>query len=394
MQAAGVALILLLVAGLLHIAAGPYISFALTGAFVMLLMLRPSRWDIAAVTGSAAIFAAVYFLNHGELIDFYGVGLAIPGAFLGMGSLLLVTVQWLWAPESTKRFHLERARDVVLIPALCLCSAIAVNIAARVTPITYDRFLYAFDLKFGGPPAWVVGGWLRAHPWLFEASGYVYNSLPLGLAAGLAIQWRDRLKNAPILVDLRWVFITLGVTGFVLYQVCPAAGPVYLFRPQFPATVPSLASFVIEPAWMPPVARNAMPSLHVGWTLLLFWNLRRRNRWIGVIWAAYLTLTALATLGYGEHYLADLMVAPALAVAVQAACTRTDSRVRWLALAIGSSITLAWLIAFRTAAALWIPAGPVVWSLAFVSVALPSIAAWRLERAALTDPPGFRRNGR
>ena len=199
------------------------------------------------------------------------------GGFLGLGSLLSVTLQWFWAPATVKRVPLERAREVVLIPALCLCSAVAVNLAVGLTPITYDRILYVFDVKFGGPPSWVIGRLLRAHPWLLQACGYVYNSLPLGLAACLAIQWRDRQRKRPILVDLRWLSVALGVVGFLLYQVSPASGPIYLFGKEFPFHVPDLAGLAIQPAWLQPAARNGMPSLHVGWTLLLFWNMRRRS---------------------------------------------------------------------------------------------------------------------
>jgi hypothetical protein len=176
--------------------------------------------------------------------------------------------------------------------------------------------------------------------------------------------------------------VALGVVGFLLYQISPVAGPTYLFSKDFPFHVPDLAGLAIQPAWLQPAARNGMPSLHVGWTLLLFWNMRRRAWWMGAIAATYLTLTALATLGFGEHYLADLMVAPPLALAIQAACTRTDKGVRWVAFAIGAVITLAWLIAFRTGFALRIPEGAATWSIALVSIALPGIAAWRLERAA------------
>jgi hypothetical protein len=125
-----------------------------------------------------------------------------------------------------------------------------------------------------------------------------------------------------------------------------------------------------------------MPSLHVGWMLLLFWNTRRRAWWVALGAAFYLLLTALATLGFGEHYLADLIVAPPLAVAVQALCTRTASRVRWMVMASGGAVTLAWLIAFRTGAALAIPGGPPVWTLAAATVILPATAAWWLERSA------------
>jgi hypothetical protein len=382
MQTACLAVILIALAALFHLGSFPYIAFSFTGAFIMHLVLRPSRRELAMAAACAAIFGVIYYLLHGEVNNFYGAAIGIPGGFLGLGSLLVVTLQWFWAPAEVKRLHFERAREVVLIPGLCVCSTVAVNLASGLTPITYDRLLYVFDAKFGGPPSWAIGRLLRAHPWLLQATGYVYNSLPLGLAACLAIQLRDRQRNARITVDLRWLSITLGVVGFVLYQVCPAAGPVYLFAKEFPFHVPDLAGMAIQPAWLQPAARNGMPSLHVGWTLLLFWNMRRRNWWMGAIAATYLTLTALATLGFGEHYLADLMVAPPLALAMQAACTRTQNRARWVAMATGAAITLAWLVAFRTGAALRIPEGAAVWSLALASAVVPAIAAWRLERAA------------
>ena len=381
-QTACVALLLVVIAAFFRMGSSPYIAFAFTGAFIMHAVSRPSRRELAVVAACAAIFGAAYYLLHAEVTNFYGIAIAIPGGSLGLGSLLLVTLQWFWAPAEAKRVHFERAREVGLIPSLCLCSAIAVNLAAGLTPITYDRILYVFDTKFGGPPSWVIGTLLRAHPWLLKACGYVYNSLPLGLAACLAIQWRDRQNNARIPVDLRWLSVALGVVGFLLYQISPAAGPIYLFGKDFPFQVPDLAGLAIQPAWLQPAARNGMPSLHVGWTLLLFWNMRRRNWWLGLTAATYLTLTALATLGFGEHYLADLMVAPPLALAIQAACTRTESKLRWVALATGAVITLAWLIAFRTGFALRIPQGAATWSIALVSVALPASTAWRLERAA------------
>ena len=381
-QTACLSFVLVLVAVIFHLGASPYIAFAFAGSFVMHAVSRPSRKDLALVAACATVFGIAYYLLHGTITNFYGAPIAIPVGFLGMGSVLITTLQWFWAPAEIRRARFERAREVGLIPSLSLCSAIAVNLAVGLTPITYDRIVYVFDTKLGGPPSWVIGQLFRAHPLLMKACGHVYNSLPLGLGACLAIQYRDRRNNAPILVDLRWLSVALGVVGFLLYQISPVAGPIYLFREQFPFQVPDLAGLAIQPAWLQPAARNGMPSLHVGWTLLLFWNMRRRNWWMGAIAAVYLTLTALATLGFGEHYLADLIVAPPLALAMQAAFTRTPHSLRWVAMATGAAITLAWLFAFRTGAALAIPQGPAAWSIAFVSIALPAIAAWRLERAA------------
>jgi len=292
---------------------------------------------------------------------------------------VMLSAKWIWAPADQKRSRLDEVCNAGLIPLLCVTSMVSVGLAMQVTPLTYDRLLYVFDLKFGGPPSWLVGRLFRLHPWISALCGYAYNSLPLGMAAGLAMQWRDRRKHRPIAIDLRWIAIALGVTGFLLYQICPVAGPIYLFAKQFPFQPPDLTGLAIQPAWLQEVPRNGMPSLHVGWMLLLFWNTRKREWWIAAGAAFYLLLTALATLGFGEHYLADLMVAPPLALAIQAACTRTSSPVRWIALALGSAITLTWLIAFRTGAALAIPSGTPVWTLAILTAILPAAMAWRLE---------------
>jgi hypothetical protein len=303
-----------------------------------------------------------------------------------MGSLLLLSCQWIFAPPAGKRAHFEVLREAGIIPVLCMCSIVAVGAAIRFTPLTYDRLLYAFDLKFGGPPSWVMGRLFRAHALLFLACAYAYNSLPLGMAACMWLRWRDRQNHVRASADLLWMAVSLGIVGFLLYQVCPAAGPVYLFPKQFPYEVPSVVGLSTQPSAMQAVPRNAMPSLHVAWMLLLFWNTRKRGWWIRIVAAVYLVLTALATLGLGEHYLADLMVAPPLVAAVQAACTRIAAKEKWIALAIGAGITLSWLVALRTGAAMMIGAGVALWSLAALSCIIPVTVLWVLERAAHRVP--------
>ncbi len=378
-QTAAVALLLVLVSEIRDLTAAPYMPFALAGAFVIHMTMTPSRRDLLAVLASALAFAAVYFLHHGAMLTYLGNTIGVPGEFLGLGTLLVLGWQWIWAPARTKWSHFERVREAGLIPLLCLTSMITVIQAAALTPVTYDRVLYAFDLKFGGPPSWVIGRMFREHPWLHTMGGTVYNSLPLALAVCMAIQWQDRQKKVRLTADLRWVAMALGSVGFVLYQICPVAGPVYMFGNQFPLQVPDLTAVAIAPAWLAAVPRNGMPSLHVGWALLLFWNMRRNVWWIRIGTGVYLALTAATTLGSGEHYLADLMVAPAVALINQAACTGTRLRDRWLAIGTGGAIAIAWLIAFRTGAALAIPGGVATWSLAVLSMAIPAAVAWRLD---------------
>ncbi len=379
MQTLAVALVLVLVAAILHVGAAPYIGFAFAGTLVIHLASRPTRREIAALIGAGAIFAAAYFLSGGQTLNYYGRELGIPGGFLGMGSFLVLAARWVWAGPAERRVRWEQLSEAGLIPALCIGSMVAVDIAAELTPRTYDRLLMGADVKFGGPPSWVIGRVFRAHTWLLRTCGWVYCSLPLALAASLLVQGRERRAGCQHAVDLRWLSLALGVAGFALYQICPAAGPVYLYAKEFPLDAPNLSGLAMIAAPLAAVPRNAMPSLHVGWTLLLFWNTRGRRLWIRALMLVYLMLTALATLGSGEHYLVDLIVAPALALAVQALCTQTTSRTRWVGLGIGSAIVFLWLFALRSGAALSIPAGAAMWTLAACSIIIPVVSKNAIE---------------
>lgn len=389
-QALCVAGILVFLAATFRVGEAAYIAFALMGAFGIHLATRPSRRELLLVLAFSAAFAAIYFLLHGKIGDYWGRTIGATGGFLGLGSLLLLSSKWIFAAPSAKRAHFEVLREASFIPLLCVCSIAAVALAIRFTPLTYDRLLYAFDCKFGGPPSWVIGRLFRAHAPLFLVCAYAYNSLPLGMAACMWLRWKDRQNHVRAAADLLWMAVSLGIVGFLLYQVCPAAGPIYLFPKQFPYEVPGIVGLATSPAPMQAVPRNAMPSLHVAWMLLLFWNTRNRAWWIQLIAAAYLILTALATLGLGEHYLADLMLAPPLVVAIQAACTRIAASERWIACITGVVITLSWLTAFRTGAAMMIPQGAAIWSLAALSLLLPLAAGWRLERATRAGARGAR----
>ena len=65
--------------------------------------------------------------------------------------------------------------------------------------------------------------------------------------------------------------------------------------------------------------------------------------------AVYVTLTALATLGLGEHYLVDLIVAVPFTLLIEAICAfRRDRKTALGAGAVGLALTLSWLLLLRT----------------------------------------------
>jgi len=63
-----------------------------------------------------------------------------------------------------------------------------------------------------------------------------------------------------------------------------------------------------------------MPSLHMTWVVLLWWNAAPSRFWIRCLTGFTLIFTVCATLGFGEHYLIDLVIAFPFALTVQAIC--------------------------------------------------------------------------
>jgi hypothetical protein len=128
-----------------------------------------------------------------------------------------------------------------------------------------------------------------------------------------------------------------------------------------------------------------MPSLHMGWTLLVWWYSRGLSRAERLIAFAFLALTAFATLGTGEHWFVDLVVAFPFALFIDALCAYhvswKDSR-RLLTMLAGLGITLAWFASLRYGAKIfWI--SPVIpWTLSAATIAFTYIQQAKLARFA------------
>lgn len=377
-QTLAIAGVLLAATMLLQLGTVAYLGFAFTGAVIIHLAGgRCTRQELAATAGIAAALAFAYYFRRPTAPLYLGSELGVPGGFLGVASVMILATRWIWSSGEERATRWETFREAGLIPLLCVGSTLALGAMALITPLTFDRLLMGVDSRFGGPPSWVIGRLFVSHEWLARTCGWIYNSLPLVLAVALLFQWRERRNGRTQDVDLRWLSVTLGLAGFALYQICPAAGPVYVFAKEFPFDAPDLrgigGGLALAAAPLAAFQRNALPSLHLAWTLLLFWNTRGRAWWLRGLTFVYLAFTAVAALGFGEHYLIDLVVAPALALAINALCTQTTSRTKWVGVVVGSAIVMTWLFALRTGWAFAIPSGPGLWTFAAWSVAIPLV---------------------
>jgi hypothetical protein len=127
-------------------------------------------------------------------------------------------------------------------------------------------------------------------------------------------------------------------------------------------------------------ARNAIPSLHMAWVLLVWWNSKGLPRWIRAIALAFVIFTVLATLGTGEHYFVDLVVAFPFALMVQALCLYTlpfRHGARGAAFIFGTFASLAWMALVSFAVPFFWVSPIISWTLVIATIV---ISSWLLQR--------------
>jgi len=249
--------------------------------------------------------------------------------------------------------------------------------------------LYSFDSSLRVQISFLVGQAFRRWPSLWWTCFVFYTALPLPLALVYAAQLRRSKRDA---LAVMIAFLVTGPVGVMFYNILPACGPVHLFGAAFPWHPLSTADAMrlrAVPILMKG-ARNAIPSLHMTWVLLIWWNSRGLPRWVRGVALAFVWFTVLATLGTGEHYFVDLVVAFPFSLMVQALCSyslpfRNGERRR--AFLFGTFVTLVWLGLLSYATRLfWI--SPVIpWAMIVATIS-SSVFGWhRLLQARSPELP-------
>jgi PAP2 superfamily len=320
--------------------ANAYLSLALASAVIVLAVLRRSGFDLLWVLTGGLFLALLDYRILGYKA-FFMSGFS----FAGMSALGVLGVAAIWARKPERKLFLYGFVPAALFVASEWCASYLLDMTEALHPKTFDVFLYSFDSSLRVEISFLAGQLLLKNPWLRTASLAIYIGLPLPLALVYACQLR-RIGEKALLVML--TFLVTGPMGVLCYNLLPACGPVHLFGAAFPWQPLSTAEamrLTIAPVLMKG-ARNAIPSLHMTWVLLLWWNSRGLARWVRTIAAVFVALTVLATLGTGEHYFIDLVVALPFSLLVQALCSYTmpfRHGERRNAFLVGTFSTLIWL---------------------------------------------------
>jgi PAP2 superfamily protein len=377
-------LCVLLVAGLLGFSRQFYLQalddafFGLALASVVILhqRIRPSWLDLACSAAGAIALGIVdfHFLHYPARIMAWF-------SFLGLSSFAIMILRSIWTAERKKLLY-------AWIPAAAFVMSdyFASNMldwTARAHPKTLDLYLLSFDGSLRVPLAFGAGQLYSRFAALHVAALIAYIGLAIPITAIYAGRLvRSRQGAFPAML----AFLLTGPIGVLFYNLFPACGPHTLFGPRFPFhpfPAADLPRMILEPVAIQGV-RNAIPSLHLAWTLLAWWYSKGLSRVERLVAFAFLAFTAFATLGTGEHYFVDLVVAFPFALLLYALCAYQlpwkNSR-RGAAILTGLGTTLAWLAALRYATKMFWLSPIVPWALSAATIAFACILQAKLDLA-------------
>ena len=196
--------------------------------------------------------------------------------------------------------------------ALALLLAVGISSFLEITPVifpgTYDYVMHHLDAAYSHPAAGITSAIAAAPEFVRSGLTLVYNALGWVFLPMVALVHRER-KDQGLHIWRTYIY-SLGLAT-LCYAFLPVSGPLYAFGPElFPARMTEVTQVPAVVATIPPALRNGMPSMHFTSAVTMVFvaaALRNKLYFAGMLlfWAA----TALATMGFGEHYLIDLVVA-------------------------------------------------------------------------------------
>lgn len=191
---------------------------------------------------------------------------------------------------------------------------------ATIRPLRFDYYVFKIDGVLGFEPSFFIGTLFYKCEWLHIIAGFGYDVLSAVYVGVFAIYLvRRSIREVAEVASAFSVNLFASLPIYLLFPVC---GPRYAFS-GFPFSAPQHLTAHAVPLFAPP---NGVPSVHTSSALLILWFLRRwpAGRIFGCI---FLCITIIATLGTGEHYLFDLLMAVPYALGVAWAARSISARV-------------------------------------------------------------------
>jgi hypothetical protein len=295
---------------------------------------------------------------------------------------MLTWLSWRQRGTPAGRAFADSLKVGLLLPVSVAISWSWQEAISLATPDTFDAVRYSFDDSLGFQASAIAGVLFQRLPILSIAAALVYGALPLFAAVEYGLQCRHAKSSATLLK----VFMLIAFAGFAIYFIYPAIGPKYFLGDSFPARMPGVDSMSMGLTYAPPAYRNAMPSLHMAWAMALWFGACDLPPLARAGFALVVLGNALATLGLGEHYLIDLVVALPFALAAHAVCVTVQSPESRRAVIAGVAMTVLWLVYLSSGAVMFAQVG----KFHLIAIAMTLVLTFRLSRRlASRQQPGF-----
>ena len=349
----------------------PYLPFAIAGGLVFYLRTGPKLPETVVWILCSVAFTGVVRFPHTENWIITGSSILALGGFAGF---LMLGLRWIWSNSSNRRQNWAMLAPAAGMVFFVFSAQRALSFANLLYPKTYDLYLYIVDGSLGFQPSFMAGKAMAAS-YLFRAACLMaYLSLPFVMALVYALRQPKGTEQPSW--DIIVLLMTAGFGGWALYNIVPATGPIYVFGSAFPfQTLPyhNLSKLFLETIPVRPDApRNAIPSLHVAWVVLLYWSSKGFSRSLRIFLAIYLALTVVSTLGTGEHYFVDLIAGLPFALFVQALVSpgiKAAFSRRTIVAGSGLGLTFGWLMIVRFAPKSMLISPILPWTLVGATVA-------------------------
>jgi hypothetical protein len=353
----------------------PFLAIALFSVFLILLRTGSSWKEISVVAG---VFLALASFD----LRFCGYPATWPAwaSFLGIASLAGLAFRVIWSEGAERRLAAWTLGPAFLFVASEWMASYFLEWTERAHPKVLDLYLYSFDASLHVQLPFVVGRLFARYPGLALISFFIYIGLPIGIGLTYAgCLMRDR-RNAPAALV---AFLVAGPLGILFYNFLPALGPIHVFLRDFPwhpLTYEQGSRLFLEPIALAG-PRNAIPSLHAAWIFLVFWYVRNLSLAERVVAGIFVLFTLSATLGTGEHYFVDIVVAvpfSLLVIVIADLATRRRWRTLTFPLTASLGLMVSWIAALRFAPKLFWLSPVVPWGACLATLLLSCFAFKKL----------------
>ncbi|ABF39583.1 hypothetical protein Acid345_0578 [Candidatus Koribacter versatilis Ellin345] len=324
-----------------------YFAAALAGAAIIYACIRRPKELIHVVAVALVLWALEYGIAGTRAA---GIFLVVPTiSLVGLAAFLVLGLRAIWSQGDEQRMLLYAFIPAVIFAGSDWFASELLAITEKLHPQVFDYYLFSFDASLIWQASPEMGKIFATYTWFRISSTIVYVGLALPIALVYGLNLRRRGGAA---LPVMYAFLLTGPIGVIFYNLLPAMGPAHVFGASFPFYVPDFtqAARLVPTVVTLPGPRNAIPSLHMGWVLLAWWNSKGLHWFWRAIVLYFVLFTVCATLGTGEHYLVDLIVAYPFALLLQA-ISKTSlpiaDRQRWVPLVASVATILLWFALLR-----------------------------------------------